>query len=123
MNALNTVVSQLLSVEIKILDEYKCINLLFSLSHSWDSLVMAIGSNTTALKFDEVVSSLFSEEMRQKNMEGKSTNTLFARGRSQERNRSKFSSGRSKSKGRSISQNFCKGMLEMWKRRALQEAL
>jgi hypothetical protein len=41
--------------------------------------------------------------MRQKNMEGQSTDTLFARGRSQERNRSKFSSGRSNSKGRSKS--------------------
>jgi hypothetical protein len=68
-----------------------------------DSLVVAIGSNTTALKFDEVVSSLLSEEMRRKNMEGQSTNTLFARGRSQERNRSNSSSGRSKSKGRSKS--------------------
>jgi hypothetical protein len=36
-------------------------------------------------------------------MEGHSTDTLFARGRSQERNRYNFSSGRSKSKGRSKS--------------------
>jgi hypothetical protein len=36
-------------------------------------------------------------------MEGHSTDTLFARGCSQERNRSNFSSGRSKSKGRSKS--------------------
>jgi hypothetical protein len=36
-------------------------------------------------------------------MEGHSTDALFARGRSQERNRSNFSSGRSKSKGRSKS--------------------
>jgi hypothetical protein len=36
-------------------------------------------------------------------MEGHSTDTLFARGRSQERNKSNFSSGRSKSKGRSKS--------------------
>ena len=64
---------------------------------------MAIGSNTTTFKFDEVVSSLLSEEMRQKNMEGHSTNALFARGCSKERNRSKSSSGRSKSKDRSKS--------------------
>jgi hypothetical protein len=36
-------------------------------------------------------------------MEGQRTNALFARGRCHERNRSKFSSGRSKSKGRSKS--------------------
>jgi hypothetical protein len=101
LNAFNTMVSQLVYVEIKISDEDKCISLLCSLPDSWDSLVVAIGSNTTALKFDEVVSSLLLEEMRQKNMEGQSIDTLFARGRSQERNRSKFSSGRSKSKGRS----------------------
>jgi hypothetical protein len=103
LNAFNNVVSQLVSTEIKISNEDKCINLLCSLPDSWDSLVVAIGNNTTTLKFDEVVSYLLSEEMRQKNMEGQSTDTLFARGHSQGRNRSKFSSGRSKSKGRSKS--------------------
>jgi hypothetical protein len=100
LNAFNNVVSWLVSVEIKISDEDKCISLLCSLPNSCDSLVVAIGSNTNSLKFDEVVSSFFSEEMRWKNMEGQSTDTLFARGCSQEINRSKFSSGRSKSKGR-----------------------
>jgi hypothetical protein len=70
---------------------------------------VAIGSNTTALKFDELVSCMLSEEMRQKIMEGQSTYTLFSRGCSQKRNRSKFSSGRSKSKGRYKSlRNFVK---------------
>jgi hypothetical protein len=64
---------------------------------------VAIGSNKTTLKFDEVVSSLLLEDMRQKNMEGQSTNTLFARELSQERNKSKFLIGRSKCKGRSKS--------------------
>jgi hypothetical protein len=103
LNAFNIVVSQLVSIEIKILDEDKCISFFCSLPDSWDSLVVAIGSNTTSLKFEEVVSSLLSEEMRWKNMEGHSTDALFSRGRSQERNRSNFSSGRSKSKGRSKS--------------------
>jgi hypothetical protein len=62
---------------------------------------VAIGSNTMTLNFHEVFSSLLSKEMREKNMELKSTNTLFARGHSQGRNRSMFSSGRCKSKGRS----------------------
>jgi hypothetical protein len=109
LNSFNTMVSQLVSVEIKISDEDKCISLLCSLLDSWDSLVVAIGSNTTSFNFDEVVSSLLSEEMRQKNMEGQITDALFARGCSQERNRSKSSSGRSKSKGRSeSSRNFVK---------------
>jgi hypothetical protein len=103
LKSFNNVVNQLVYVEIKISDEDTCINLLCSLLDSWDSMVVAIGSNTTTLKFDEVVSSLLSEEMRWNNMEGQSTYTLFARGRSQERSRYKFSSGRSKSKGRSKS--------------------
>jgi hypothetical protein len=103
LNAFNTVVSQLLSVEIKISDEDMCISLLFSLPDSWDTLFVAIGSNTTTLSFDDVVSSLFSEEMGQNNMEGRSIDALFARGSSQDRYRSMPSTGRSKSKGRSKS--------------------
>ena len=38
LNAFNTVVSQLASVDIKISDEDKCISLLCSLPNSWDSL-------------------------------------------------------------------------------------
>jgi hypothetical protein len=70
LNTFNIVVSQLLFVEIKISDEDKCINLLCSLPDLWDSLVVAIGSNTTTLSFDDVVSSLLLEEMRWKSMEG-----------------------------------------------------
>jgi len=55
LNTFNTVVSQLLSIHIKISDEDKCISLLCSLPNSWDSLVIAIGSNATALQFDEIV--------------------------------------------------------------------
>ena len=69
LNAFNTVVSQLSSIDIKILDEDKCINLLCSLPDSWDSLVIAIGRNATALQFHEIVSALLTEEMRWKNME------------------------------------------------------
>jgi hypothetical protein len=82
LNTFNIVVSQLVSIEIKISYEDKGISLLCSLPESWDSLVVAIGSNKTSLKFEEVVSPLLSEEMRQKNMEGHSTDALFARGHS-----------------------------------------
>jgi len=69
LNAFNTVVSQLSSVHIKISNEDKCISFLCSPLDSWDSLVIAIDSNATALQFDEIVSSLLTEEMRRKNME------------------------------------------------------
>ena len=55
LNAFNTVVSQLSSVDIKISDEDKCIILLCSLPDSWDCLVIEIGSNTTTLNFDDML--------------------------------------------------------------------
>jgi len=64
MNAFNTLLSQLLSIDIKILDEDKCISLLCSLLDLLDSLVIAIGSHSTTLQIDEIVSSLLTEEMR-----------------------------------------------------------
>ena len=76
LNAFNTVVSQLSSVDIKMLDEDKCINLLCSLPDLWDSLVIAIGSNTTTLNFDDIVLALLSEEMRWRNMEGQNGDAL-----------------------------------------------
>eukprot|EP00253_Pinus_taeda_P025954 PITA_25954 len=76
LNSINTVVSQLASVAIKISDEDKCISLLCSLPNSWDSLVIAIGSNANALRFDEIVSSLLTEEMRRKNMESQNGDAL-----------------------------------------------
>eukprot|EP00253_Pinus_taeda_P032608 PITA_32608 len=100
LNAFNTLVSQLSSVDIKISDEDKCISLLCSLPDSWDSLVIAIGSNATALQFDEIVSSLLTEEMRWKNMESQNGDALFVQGWSKNRNKNKSSSGRSKSRGR-----------------------
>jgi hypothetical protein len=38
----------------------------------WDSLVVAIGINASNLIFDDVFSSLLSEEMRKKKIEGQS---------------------------------------------------
>eukprot|EP00253_Pinus_taeda_P029559 PITA_29559 len=76
LNVFNTVVSQLSSIDIKILDEDKFISLLCSLPDSWDSLVIAIGSNATAFQFDEIVSCLLTKEMRRKNMDSQNGDAL-----------------------------------------------
>jgi hypothetical protein len=104
LNAFNTLVSQLGSVNITIAEEDKCITLLCSLPDSWDNLVVAIGSTTqSTLKYEDVVASLLSEEMRRKSMDGHNTDSLFVRGRTQDRNPGKPSGWRSKSTGRSKS--------------------
>jgi len=69
LNEFNTMVSQLVSIDIKILDQDKCISFLCSLLDSWDSLVITMCSNAIALQFDEIVSSFLTKEMRWKNME------------------------------------------------------
>ena len=80
-----------------------CICFLFSLLDLWDSLVVAIGSNTTTLKFDEIIQSLLSEVMRNKNMESQNRDALSVLRWSQNMNKNNSSSGISKSRGRSKS--------------------
>jgi hypothetical protein len=65
INSFNTLVSQLVSINIMIAKEDKCITLLCSLPNSWDNLVVEIGSTTqSTLKYEDVVASLLSKEMR-----------------------------------------------------------
>jgi hypothetical protein len=93
-------VSKLLSIDIKLFNEDKCIILLYSFSDSWDNLLVAIGSNETTLNFDDVVASLLSKETRRKTMDSQSTNSLSVRGHPRYRNNNKYSSGRYKFIGR-----------------------
>jgi hypothetical protein len=114
LNAFNTLVSQLGYVNITIAEEDKCITLLCSLPDSWDNLVVAIGSTTqSTLKYEDVVASLLSEEMRRKSMDGHNTDALFVRGHTQDRNPGKPSGWRSKSTGRSKSPG--KSLRKCWK--------
>jgi hypothetical protein len=114
LNAFNTLVSQLVYVNITTAEEYKCITLLCSLPESWDNMVVAIGSTTqSTLKYEDVVSSLLFEEMRWKRMDGHNTYALFVRGRTQDKNPDKSSSGISKYTGRSKS--LGKYLRKCWK--------
>ena len=62
-------------------EEDKYITLLCSLPHSWDNLIVAIGSaSEVTLKFDEIVSSLLSQKMRHKTMDNHSMYSLSMRG-------------------------------------------
>ena len=103
LNFFNSTVSQLISVDIKMEEEEKCITLLCSLPDSWDNLVVVIGSSTKSiLKFEDIVSSLLSEEMRRKSMENHNIDALSVRsGCTKERGR--YMGARSKSRGRSKS--------------------
>ena len=99
MNAFNTVISELLSINIKITKEDKCISLLCSLSYSWDNLVIATGRNNTTLKLTMRLHH-YSEEMRQKTMEGLTPEALLVRGQSINRKKGKSFIGKSKSRGK-----------------------
>jgi hypothetical protein len=61
LNAFNTILRQLSSMDIKIIEEEKCISLLCSFPDSWYKLAVAIGSNTTTLALEDVVAFLMSE--------------------------------------------------------------
>jgi hypothetical protein len=102
LNVFNTIISQLYSMDIKIIEEEKCV-ILLCFPDSWDSIFMAIGSNSTKIALEDVVSYLLSEEMRRNNMEGSTKYTLVVRGRPDDRDKGKFSSRKSNSKGRSKS--------------------
>jgi hypothetical protein len=113
LNAFNTIITQLFSIYIKIIEEEICIFLLCSFPDSWDNLVVDIGSNSTTLALEDMVASLLSEEMRRKNMKGSTKYALVVRGRSVERDKCKFSGRKSKSKGRSKS--LVQSMRRCWK--------
>jgi hypothetical protein len=68
--------------------------LLCSLPDSWYNLVVEIVSTTQSkLKYEDVVPSLLSKEMRWKIVDGHSTDSLFVRGHTQDRNPGKSSGG------------------------------
>lgn len=99
LNVFTTLVSLLISVDINMEEEDKCITFLCSLPYLWGNLFVAIGSRTkSTLKFEDVVSSFLLEETRIKSMENHSTNALSVRpGHTKETRKS--AGGRSKYRG------------------------
>ena len=64
LNIFNTLIFQLLDMEVKIQEEDKVIALLCSLPESWDHFVTSISLSTVdSLKFESVVGDFLSEEV------------------------------------------------------------
>ena len=61
LNVFNTTIRQLYFVDIKIIEEEKCVILLCYFPDSSDSLVVDIGINTTTLALEDLVASLLLE--------------------------------------------------------------
>ena len=65
LNVFNTLIFQLLDMEVKFQEEDKDITLLCSLPEPWDHFVTSISLSTTeSLEFDSVVGALLSEEVQ-----------------------------------------------------------
>ncbi|KAE8695627.1 Potassium transporter 10 [Hibiscus syriacus] len=100
LNELNTITTQLSSVEIEFDDEVRALILLSSLPDSWNATVTAVSSSSgnSKLKFDDVRDLELSEEIRRRESGEASTSSALhteSRGRTSEKN-----SNRSRSKSR-----------------------
>ncbi|KAE8728571.1 hypothetical protein F3Y22_tig00004205pilonHSYRG00041 [Hibiscus syriacus] len=100
LNELNTITTQLSSVEIEFDDEVRALILLSSLPDSWNATVTAVSSSSgnSKLKFDDVRDLVLSEEIRRRESGEASTSSALhteSRGRTSERNSNR---GRSKSR-------------------------
>ena len=82
LNVFNTLIFQLSSMDVKIDDEDKAMNLLCTLPESWGQVVSSISLSTTdTLEFDNFVGALFFEELRKKySLETSSPEALVVRG-------------------------------------------
>ena len=100
LNELNTITTQLSSVEIEFDDEVRALILLSSLPNSWNATVTAVNSSSgnSKLKFDDVQDLVLSEEIRRRELGETSNSSALhteSRGRTSERNSNR---GRSKSR-------------------------
>ncbi|GKD04573.1 putative RNA-directed DNA polymerase [Tanacetum coccineum] len=110
VNEFNSILSRLMSVDIKFDDEVQALLLLSSLPESWSGTVTAVSGSTgsTKLKFDNIRDLILGEDIRRKTS-GEYSNSLLSaedkgRGRKQDRGQ-KHNRSRSKSKKRGQSKN------------------
>ena len=69
LNVFNTLIFQLSSMDVKINDEDKAVNLLCTLLESWGQVVSSIILSTTdTVEFDNLVGALLPEELRKKSI-------------------------------------------------------
>ena len=102
LNVFNAHIFTLRSIDVKIDDEDKTMNILCTLPKSWGQVVSSISLSTTdTLEFDNVVGALLSEELRKKSsLETSSPEALVVRGRSKEKGEKSRGTSTSKPKGR-----------------------
>ncbi|GJQ96498.1 retrovirus-related pol polyprotein from transposon TNT 1-94 [Tanacetum coccineum] len=110
VNEFNSILSRLMSVDIKFDDEVQALLLLSSLPESWSSTITVVSSSTesTKLKFDNIHDLILGEDICRKTS-GEYSNSLLSaedkgRGRKQDRGQ-KQNRSRSKSKKRGQSKN------------------
>ncbi|GJR84000.1 retrovirus-related pol polyprotein from transposon TNT 1-94 [Tanacetum coccineum] len=110
VNEFNSILSRLMSVDIKFDDEVQALLLLSSLPESWSGTVTAVSGSTesTKLKFDNIRHLILGEDIHRKTSGEYSNSLLIAedkgKGRKQDR-RQKQNRCRSKSKKRCQSKN------------------
>ena len=125
LNELNTVTTQLSSVEIEFDEEVRALILLSSLPESWNATVTAVSSSSGSnkLKFDDVRDLVLSEEIRRREVGESSTSSVLhteSRGRNSTKGNGRGRTdyrGRSKdrrSKSRNPNNSHSSKTIECW---------
>ena len=101
LNVFNTLIFQLISMDVEIYNEHKATNILCTLPKSWGQVVSSISHSTNdTLEFDTMDRVLLYEELRKKcSLKTSSHEALVVIGVSKERGENSSGNSRSKSKG------------------------
>ncbi|KAJ0097402.1 hypothetical protein Patl1_27922 [Pistacia atlantica] len=90
LDEFNTLVNQLLVVDVQLTEADKVVTLLCSLPNTWNNLIVVIGGGgLTQMSWESVCSTLLAKDMRRRGSEGLYRDALIARGRNLDRNSNK----------------------------------